>query len=235
MTVLAKTTYYYLVRAVDEATNIGPRSNQAEVTLGASVLTLTAAPATLKYGGSVTLDGSLTHAGVDALSGETVTIERSYDGATWVEVRDVVTSATGEFTSTGSPSRTTWYRATFAGDDTFSSAMSTAAKVGVKVTLSTPNAPRVAHKGRGFAAYGFLKPRHTAGGHAVYIRCYRKSAGVWRLVKTVRTTNRNYSTYTKYAAAVSLPSTGSWRLRAYAPADSRHVATLSDYRTVTVR
>jgi hypothetical protein len=233
--VLAKTTYYYLVRAVDGTTNVGPRSNQAQATVGETILTLTATPLMLQYAGSVALDGSLTHAGVDALADKPVIIERSFDGMTWVKLTDVTTSATGGFTATDKPARKTRYRATFAGDDTFLAVASTPTHVGVKVWLSTPNAPRIALKGHGFTAYGFLKPRHTAGGHAVYIRCYRKSAGSYRLVKTVRATNRNYSMHTKYVATVSLPYAGSWRLRAYAPADSRHLATLSNYRSVTVR
>lgn len=232
--VLAKTTYYYLVRAVDDATDVGPRSNQAQATVGATALTLTASPKTLKYGGSVTLAGSL-QAGADALSGKTVTIERSYDGATWVPLKDVVTSGTGEFTTTDAAKRTTWYRATFAGDDAFMAATSTSAKIGVQVYLTAPVAPKIAHKGRGFTAYGFLKPRHAPGGHAVYIKCYRKVSGHWKYVKTVRATNRNYSNYTKYVATVSLPYKGTWRLHAYAPTDAQHVATSSGYRYLTVR
>jgi hypothetical protein len=230
----AQTAYYYLVRGVDAATNVGPRSNEAQATVGTTALTLTASPKPLPYGGTVKLAGSLT-AGGGGVSGRTVTIERSFDGAVWTSFREVVTSGTGEFAVYAAPKKTTWYRATFAGDDTFMASSSPAVKVAVRVYLSTPVAPKIAYRGHAFAVHGFLKPRHAAGRHTVSIRCYRKVSGHWNYVKTVRTTNRNYSTYTKYVASVTLPSKGSWRLRAYAPTDKLHAATVSGYRYLTVR
>jgi hypothetical protein len=231
---VAKTTYYYLVRAVDEATNVGPRSNEAQATLGTTALALSASPKPLAYGHSVTLAGSLA-AGADGVPGVTVTIERSYDKATWVPLADTTTSDAGEFSTTDTPKRSTWYRATFAGDGTFVASTSAPVKVGVRVSLSNPVAPKIAYRGRAFAVHGFLKPRHAPGRYTVSIKCYRKVSGHWKLVKTVRTTNRNYRGYTKYVASVRLPSKGAWRLRAYAPADKLYAATSSGYRYLTVR
>jgi chitodextrinase len=233
------TTYHYGVFARDEAGNVSTPATASATPKGSTSLTFAAKPATLTCGAPVKLSGKLVHGLAEGLPGRSVTIERSYDGLAWLPLTTVTTSsdpAAGEFTFSDTPVRKTWYRATFAGDATFLSGASASAAVSVKVSLSTPNAPKVAQEGRGFTAYGFMKPRHTAGGHAVYIQCYRKTGGVWKLVKTVKATNKNYSTYTKYVATVSLPSDGSWRLRAYAPADSRHVASYSaNYDYITVR
>ena len=85
--------------------------------------------------------------------------------------------------------------------------------------------------------YGVLKPRHSPGWNkAVKLYCYRKNllTGVWVLKKTVWCKTIDYSTYSRYRVSLTLPSPGSWKLRAYAPEDLRHAATwsASTYRKV---
>jgi Tol biopolymer transport system component len=103
--------------------------------------------------------------------------------------------------------------------------------------VSTPAAPSTMRKGRSYSVYGYLKARHAAGTSAVRIYRYKKnSKGAWVGYGYVTAKLSNYSSYSKYAKSFSLPSTGKWRLRAYAPADSVHPeAWSSGYDYVTVK
>lgn len=101
--------------------------------------------------------------------------------------------------------------------------------------LSEPNAPTTMYKGKAKTISGYLKPRHTAGTFPVRIYKYRYVSGKWRSYGYARGKASNYSTYTKYTKAFSLPYAGKWRLRAVAPADSLHATTYSTYDYVTVK
>jgi hypothetical protein len=92
------------------------------------------------------------------------------------------------------------------------------------------------YRGKAATVKGYLKPRHTAGTFPVRIYKYRYVSGKWKSYGYVRAKASNYSTYTKYSASVKLPYKGKWRLRAYHPADAKHVAGWSaKYDYVTVR
>ncbi len=101
--------------------------------------------------------------------------------------------------------------------------------------LSDPVAPRTMSRTRSYVVYVTLKPRHAAGTRPVRIYRYRLVSRVWKSYGYVSATAANYSTFTKCSARVRLATKGKWRLRAYAPADSRHAAKWStgfDYVTV---
>lgn len=105
-----------------------------------------------------------------------------------------------------------------------------------KPYVGTPNAPRSAGVSRSFTVSGSLKPRHTRGSYPVRIYRWKKtSSGSRKSYGYVRAKATDYSTYTKYVASMKLTSRGSWRVRAYAPADSLHAAAWSsgyDYLSV---
>ncbi len=101
-------------------------------------------------------------------------------------------------------------------------------------TLYTPVVPRLVTRNRSFTVYRFLKPRHPSGTYAVKLHCYRFESGAYRLRKTVRAKVSNYSTYSRYAAKLSLPSSGRWRIRAY-HSDGGHRPSYSGYRYLTAR
>ena len=87
-----------------------------------------------------------------------------------------------------------------------------------------------------YTVYGSLKPRHTRGTKPVRIYRYKKVGAKWVNKGYVKATAYDYKGYTRYKAKVKLTSKGTWRLRAYAPADSRHVkAWSSGYDTVRVK
>ena len=101
-------------------------------------------------------------------------------------------------------------------------------------TVTTPVARSTFVRGRTYSVHGSLKPRHTAGSLAVKLRCYRRESGQWKLRKAVRAKVRDYSTYSRYAVSLALPSRGTWRLRA-SHGCGEHRAGYSAYRYVTVR
>lgn len=101
--------------------------------------------------------------------------------------------------------------------------------------LTAPSAPATAYRFRRFTAAGSLT-RHTAGTRAVQLRLYRLVHSRWQLYRTYQATLTNRSaTLSTYAYPMSLLYTGRWKLVAYHPADSGHLATLSAARYVTVK
>jgi hypothetical protein len=107
--------------------------------------------------------------------------------------------------------------------------------VAVQAYLSAPTFGTTVYANRSVTAAGYLKPRHTVGATSVQLQFYRYEGGVWVYRKTASAANGDYSTYTRYAATTSLPSTGSWRVRAHHAADSLNAATYSGWTPFTVR
>ena len=103
------------------------------------------------------------------------------------------------------------------------------------VSLGAPVAPKTMKKSKSYTVYGSLKPEHTKGTKPVRIFKYKKVGKKWVRKGYVMAKAYNYKTYTRYKVKMKLTSRGRWRLRAYAPADSKHAATWStkyDYVTV---
>lgn len=96
-----------------------------------------------------------------------------------------------------------------------------------RVSLGTPVAPKTMKRSKSYTVYGSLKPKHTAGTKPVRIYKYKKVGKKWVKKGYVTAKAYNYKSYTRYKVKMKLTSRGSWRLRAYAPADSRHSATWS--------
>ncbi len=99
--------------------------------------------------------------------------------------------------------------------------------VNPKVTLSRPYAAAFASAKGNVKVWGTLKPRHTKGTKPVRIYRWKRVGGKWKAYGYVSAKVANYKTYSKYTRTVHLPSKGRWKLRAYAPADSKHAATWS--------
>jgi|GEM_PF-6691476 len=105
-----------------------------------------------------------------------------------------------------------------------------------KVSLGTPVAPKTMMRTKYYTVYGLLKPRHAARTYPVRIYKYRYVSGHWRSYGYVNAKASNYFSYTKYSVKMRLAYKGKWRLRAYAPADSKHLARWSSaYDYVTVK
>jgi len=73
------------------------------------------------------------------------------------------------------------------------------------------------------------------GSKTVKIKCYLKKSGNWVLKKTVRATNANKGSATRYSAMFSLPAKGTWRLVAYSPSTALYAKTTSGNETLRVK
>jgi hypothetical protein len=227
--------YSYHVRAADEATNIGPRSKTVAASPGLpSTLTLNAAATIVPYKGTTTLTVHLTDDVGGALAGHLVDVQKSLDGIAWTTFATV--ESDGGTATTPVLTRAMKFRAVWEGVGEYARNTSAVVTVKPKVYLGAPVAPLTIKEDVAFVVYGALKPRHTPGwNEAVKLYCYRKNAdGVYVLKKTVWCKTIDYSTYSRYWVKLALPTTGTWKLRAFAPQDKLHAATWSSsiYRKV---
>jgi len=184
------------------------------------------------FGVTSTVSGRLRHttpSGSGVASG-TVTLQTSSNGSTgWKDAGSASTSRYGYFSFSVKPVMKTFYRVRYAGrSGAYSGRTSAVQRVTPKVFVSTPVAPPVASLKTVNRVYGELKPRHTAGSSPVRIYRWKKtSSGSWKRYGYVTARASDSGAWSKYSSAVRLPYRGTWRLRAYAPADSRHAATWS--------
>ncbi|HET6351614.1 MAG TPA: carboxypeptidase regulatory-like domain-containing protein [Coriobacteriia bacterium] len=171
----------------------------------------------------------------DNYSGVNATYYR-LDGGPWSAGTSTVVAALGahtlEFYSTDKAGN-----AESAKSTSFTVAAPTAPVITkTRVSVGAPVAPKTMKAKKGYSVYGPLKPRHTAGSKPVWVYKYKKVSGKWKKYGYVKATASNSADgHTRYKVKMSLPSKGSWRLRAYAPGDTDHLATWSakyDYVTV---
>jgi VCBS repeat-containing protein len=194
-----------------------------------------AAAPTIAVGSAHTFAGTLAASGTP-LASRSVVLESSSNGSSFVATgRSFATDATGRFAFSVNPTSKTWYRARFAGDPAFAGSECVAV-VSVKAWVGNPVAPTTMTRTKSYAVYGYLKPRHASGSSPVRIYKYRLVSGKWKGFGYVSAKVANYSSYSKYSCSMKLTTAGKWRLSAYAPADSGHVAMWSpSYASVTVK
>ena len=170
-----------------------------------------------------------------SISGQMVIFER-WDGKRWVSAGNATASGGTATWSTPRLTSTQSFRARFSDAAEYTAPPTAGVAVKPHAYLSNPIAPTYASRGRGFTAYGYMRPRHTRGSYPVRIYRYRYTSGGWRRYGYVNARAYDYHGYTRFACSVALPYRGRWCLRAYAPADSGHAATWSSgYDYVKVR
>jgi len=229
--------------AFDAAGNTAESSVLVTVPMPPRPTTLTGSSGTktASYNGAVTIYAELKSGDVlVGMPGRSPFLEYSSNGTSgWTTANTaIVGSAYGRYQATVRRTSTLYYRFRFTGDEDYGYEPSTGpvVKVYPKAYLTNPYAPTSAYRNRAFPVYGYLKPRHTTGGYPVRIYKYRYVSGVWKSYGYITARAYNYSSYTKYLKALSLPYVGKWRLRAYSPADSGHAAAWSSgYDYVTVK
>lgn len=197
----------------------------------ATSLTFSATPDVVENGGSTTLSGRLESAG-EPVGGAEVSIERSLDGDAWSELARLATDAGGGFSLPAAPeagSGRTLFRCTYSGSDVLQPSAAELA-VGVRAELGAPAVPLRVGRGSPFETSGLLRPQHLAGSAAVTISCYRLEKGEWVLRQTAAAVVSDEGAASRFAASLSLPAAGTWRLRA-AHADDAHAATESSWST----
>lgn len=203
------------------------------------------APLSVKYGAAATVKGTLRTSADRLLSGQKVTLQVSKDGKSWSDQRTTLTDANGAYSmKTNDLTSARYVRVRYSATKAYAGSTSPVKIVKPKVLFSdSPRFSTYAHTfGKGYSAWGFIKPKHAAGSTQIKVKAYRyekKADGTYAYVykKTYLTkiTNPEGSAYSKYKGTVKLPSKGKWRLRAYHAEDSKNAKSYSAYRYVTVR
>jgi len=212
-------------------------------TIKAPVISLSAA-SVVNFGSKPVLSGKLTESG-DPLGAKSLDVLKSTNGGfTWTKIGTTTTKDDGSFGYTlPAQSALARYRARFNGEtEGFGmatslsrfSALSNTRAINVKVSLSKPSGRKSISNTKSYTYYGYLKPRYTAGTQRVWIKCYRKSSGSYKLKKTYTANLSDYSTYTKYSKKIKLGTEGKWRIRAYFKATSTNAETVSSWKYITV-
>jgi 5-hydroxyisourate hydrolase-like protein (transthyretin family) len=188
------TAYSFTVAATNPDGTSSPSTPSALVTPAppvATTLTLTATPASVLYGGAVTLTGRLQQADTAGVAGETVTVERRPKGTTtWSALTTVTTASDGTLDPSPqlTPQAHTEYRLRHPATPFYAASTSTTATVLAGVRL-TARANRTSMAlGRTATISGQIVPAHRGQ----RIRLQHKQGGAWRTVqaKTLPATGR---------------------------------------------
>lgn len=220
-------------RATDWSGRTSTQTSLSAGTLTGSALTASRSASVVSYGAASRLSGALTSWGAP-LAGKPVRLE--YYSAGWKVKETKYTDYSGKVYFDARPRNKTSYRLAFVGSGYLAS-YTGPMTVTPKVALSRPTRPKSARKKVTFYVKGTIKPVHPSRrtyskSSAVKVRAYRYSNGKWVYKRTFYTKiSKVSSTTSKYVAAVKLPYTGKWRLKAYAPTDSKHYATWSSMTT----
>lgn len=198
-----------------------------------TTLSLEASSRIAPFRGRVTLSGAL--ATPEGMVGGRAGVKlwKSIDGGrAWRLVRRAPWHAASKtYRATDAPTRNALYQLRFGENPVYHAAESPARLVRVRASLSRPSTPASVEKGVRFTTTGLLKPYH---GGTTRLLFQRLEGGEWKLRRTVEARNARYRGNTRYSVRISLPRTGSWRVRAY-HADATHAATYSPFRRFTVR
>jgi hypothetical protein len=194
-------------------------------------------PAEVPYNGKATIKGSVKTWRGSSLPGRSVSLQWSKNGYTWSTICTKKTTSKGfySFTSPRFIERR-YFRVRFNGDSKNLAEWSPVLKVLPRVRFSKPTVDRtriVANSS--VKVRGTLMPRFRAGSEPVQIKAYRLENGTYVLKSVTPATVSNYRSYSRYARTVKLTEAGSWRIRAFHPADSKHAATRSAFVSVTVK
>jgi hypothetical protein len=196
---------------------------------------------TAEYQKSVSVSGTLTTDYSQSVAGMKVQLQK-YSGSTWVNVGTPGTVGANGAVSVGTPSPyptgKTSYRLRFLGTTALAVSGDTTVVVTPKVYTSTPwSSSKTVYHGKTYSWYSTLKPRHTTGTAKFYFEKKSKTTGLYSAYHT-STSGKAYnysSTTSRVKASYKIGSSGSYRVRAYFPADSLHAATYSPWLYKTVK
>jgi hypothetical protein len=206
-------------------------------------LTLVAAGTLLTWGQDVQLSAALVPPGSQAASSRTMHLQRSPDGATWTPVTDLLTDASGAAGATDHPVTNSFYRLVFDGSPDLTASTSPVVRVLVRSVVQlrpdSRGATRVVMRGSTvtFSARVQPAPGPAAPGSAAPARVtYRLYQLVGRSWVARRTWTVSLDASGSAGLAVTFSSSGSWRVRAYAPGSSTNaISALSPAQPYSVR
>lgn len=197
-----------------------------------STLTLLTGPSAVPYGQSALLSAGFLSA--DASPAEQPLVLQRFTGYAWVDSQRSAVDSAGAAYFTVMPTTRTYYRVVYPGDAVHVDSTSFPLEVAPGVAVATPAAPSFMLRSKAAVVTGTLLPGHGDAGQVRVYR-YRYYAGKWVRYGYANATVVSAEDSSVYSAKVSLPYTGRWRLRAYAPADDEHASSWSvGYDTVTV-
>jgi len=221
-------------RAVDKANNTSGWKSTT-IAVRPSTIIAFSAPSVSAYA-SAKVTGTLKDKSGRALSGRSVVIEY-LSGSTWKSAATIYTNQSGAFTRTLAPKARTTYRARFAGDGYCYGAISRSRIVLPRVRLTRATSWTSLSVDKTYYAKGYIEPRHYPTSGKVRIYAYRKASNGKYYYKASFAASYSYYSVskTRYRAGIKLPYRGSWRIRAYHPADTRNAATWGGYDYLTVK
>lgn len=201
-----------------------------------TTLALTSGSATLATQGSAyLLTGRLTVGGI-GVAGQRIGIQGASGGTVFSDTGlFATTNSDGRFSISLTPESAISYRAAFVGSGDLLSSLSTSVRVLPRAGLSVPRAAGVVYRGVTVRYSGMIYPGHAPGSRPVRIYRYRYVSGTWKSYGYVSATAAGTGSGSVYSAAFALPYAGTWRLRAYHPADAGHAASWSGYSTMVVK
>ena len=133
-----------------------------EVAPGTAVqLTAAAKPAVVAYRGLVTVTGELRDGRGALLPGRTLVLQASSDGTNWSDFKSVE-SLTGVYSTTTRIERRTYFRWSFAGDETYVVGVSPSVLAKCRASLTPLAVPSIVRIGVKYMRYGYLRPQHAA-------------------------------------------------------------------------
>jgi predicted GH43/DUF377 family glycosyl hydrolase len=195
------TTYHFRIVATSPAgTAVG--ADQTFTTLPPPRLTLTA-PHSTTYGKRVALSGTLKEPGGAPVAAQTVTLLQKPAGArVFTALGNAKTTATGSYTLTAKPTKSTVYEATVTG-----ATNSPTAKIGVHQLVALTVVRR---GGKGYFK-GRISPSHPK--RAVTIQIF--NGGRWKTFARLKSSRRS-----SFSTVKALKPNTKYRFRAVTPADS---------------
>ena len=182
-------------------------------------------PSIVPYTGATVSAKVLSKTGQPILGGGPMNLYRMSGTSALLVKSGIMPNYGGVYSYKLAPVNKTRYRWTYAGNTSFTGS-SAYFYVTPSVRLYRPKASRSSSI---FTVTTYISPRHSS--RAVRVYAYRYSGGKWSTTpyKYAYATGYAYtSTTTRMVAKLSLPR-GTWRFRAYAPADSYHAYTWSGY------
>ena len=218
------TAYSFTVTATNPDGTSPPSTPSAPVTPAppaATTLTLTAAPTSVLYGGTVTLTGRLQQADTAGVAGETVTVERRPKGkTTWTALTTVTTASDGTLVPNlqVTPQAHSEYRLRHPATPFYAASTSpiAAVRVGVRLTARLNRTSMVL--GHTATIAGQVVPAHRGQ----RIRLQHKQGRSWRTVQA-----RTLPATGRYSFALRPRATGISWWRIYKPSDADHIGAIS--------
>ena len=225
--------------STDVAGNIETVKHATIHIAGGATYTGLSAGGTLAYGAKGTIAGKLYDSqNATGVAGRVVTLQSSTDGVTFTSSATATTAADGSFSFSASmiSKNKTWFRVVSAADGSYPAATSAFVVYTPKVSVTTPSTKSTLRSTRTLSFTAKITPAHTSTkkSSTIAFERYKISGGVH--VRRVRYYAKvtSHSGYSSLSRSFKLPK-GTWYVRIYAKADSKHALTYSSAKKLKIK